>query len=111
MRTPQRRIRDPAPSVRPRAPLSRPQRARAAAVPVVIIVPTLLCLGASWLARCVVAAAPLTPAASEIAALSALYSATKGINWSVRSGWNTLADPCSAYGVSCDASGHVRYGV
>jgi Leucine-rich repeat (LRR) protein len=42
-------------------------------------------------------------------ALIALYNGTNGGGWTNNTGWNTDADYCSWYGVTCDGSGSVTY--
>lgn len=43
----------------------------------------------------------------ECEALVALYDSTDGANWYTNAGWVQSATPCSWYGVTCGAAGHV----
>ena len=46
---------------------------------------------------------PLT----ECEALVALYDSTDGANWYRKTDWLQIDTPCSWYGVTCSAAGHV----
>ena len=43
----------------------------------------------------------------ECEALVALYDSTDGANWYTNADWVKSATPCSWYGVTCGAAGHV----
>lgn len=42
--------------------------------------------------------------AGELSALQDFYAATNGPSWTISTGWMSSADPCTWFGVTCDAS-------
>ncbi len=64
--------------------------------------PLLLAAVVAAFALCTLAAPP----PEQSAALTALYTATSGAQWRIRTNWLT-GDPCGWYGVSCDAANDV----
>ena len=42
-----------------------------------------------------------------VAGLNELFRSTNGANWKNNAGWGSSTDPCTWYGITCDASNNV----